>query len=55
MGSCVILPPASCLEHGVGSVGTVNLCNIGSCIKFSPPSYLKPGAGSININTINYR
>ena len=54
MGSCVISPPAPCLEPGVRSVGTISLCNIGFCIKFSPPSYLKPGVGSIGINTINY-
>ena len=52
MGSCVISPPAPRLEPGVGSVGTINLCDMGFCIKFSPPSRLEPGADSIDINII---
>ena len=55
MGSCVILSSAPYLEPGVGSMGTINLYNMGFCIKFSPLSRLKPGAGSININIIGYK
>ena len=43
------------LESGVGSVGTINLCDISSCIKFPPSFYLEPGADFININIIDYR
>ena len=52
MGPCVILSPVSCLEPGVGSVETINLCGVSFCIKFFSLSCLEPGAGSININII---
>ena len=55
MSPCVISPPVPRLEPGVGSVRTINLCNVSPCIKFSPLSYLEPGAGSININIIDYK
>ena len=54
MGPCVILSPAPRLEPGVGSIGTISLCDVSFYTKFSPPSCLEPGVGSGNKNIIGY-